>query len=75
MPDFVRTKVDVIIAWATPAVLSAKEAVKSIPIVMVGPRDPVEQGIIASLARPGGNITDISSSAGAAPRTGLLRTG
>ena len=61
--DFVRTKVDVIVAYSTPTVFSAKEATKSIPIVMVGPRDPVEQGIVASLARPGGNITGISSTA------------
>jgi putative tryptophan/tyrosine transport system substrate-binding protein len=61
--DFVRTNVDVIVAFGTPAVFSAKEATKSIPIVMGGPRDPVEQGMIASLARPGGNITGISSTA------------
>jgi putative ABC transport system substrate-binding protein len=61
--DFVRTNVDVIVAFATPAVFSAKEATSSIPIVMVGPRDPVGQGIIATLARPGGNITGISSTA------------
>jgi putative ABC transport system substrate-binding protein len=61
--DFIRTNVDVIVAYATPAVFSAKEATSSIPIVMVGPRDPVEQGIIATLARPGGNITGISSTA------------
>ena len=64
--DFVRSKVDIIVAYGSPAVLSAKEATKSIPIVMVGARDPVEQGIIASLARPGGNITGISAATGPA---------
>jgi putative ABC transport system substrate-binding protein len=61
--DFVRTNVNVIVAYGSPAVLSAKEATKNIPIVMVGARSPVELGIIASLARPGGNITGISASA------------
>jgi ABC-type uncharacterized transport system substrate-binding protein len=60
--DFVRRPVDVIVAAGSPAALSAKDATKSIPIVMVGARDPVEQGLITSLARPGGNITGISSS-------------
>ena len=64
--DFVRSPVDVIVASDSPAVLSAKEATKSIPIVMVGTRDPVEQGIITSLARPGGNVTGISAGAGPA---------
>jgi putative ABC transport system substrate-binding protein len=64
--DFVRNKVDVIVAYGSPATLSAKKATKSIPIVMVGARDPVEQGIIGSLARPGGNITGISAATGPA---------
>jgi putative ABC transport system substrate-binding protein len=64
--DFVRSNVDVIVAYGSPATLSAKTATKSIPIVMVGARDPVEQGIVASLARPGGNITGISAATGAA---------
>jgi putative ABC transport system substrate-binding protein len=64
--DFVRAHVDVIVAYGSPAVLSAKEATKSIPIVMVGARDPVEQQMIASLARPGGNITGISANTGPA---------
>ena len=64
--DFVQRNVDVIVAYGSPAVLSAKEATKSISIVMVGARDPVEQGIIASLARPGGNITGISAATGPA---------
>ena len=64
--DFVRDNVDVIVAYGSPGVLSAKEATKSIPIVMVGARDPVEQQMIASLARPGGNITGISASPGPA---------
>ena len=49
--DFVRSPVDVIVASGSHAVLSAKEATKSIPIVMVGARDPVEQGIITAYFR------------------------
>jgi putative ABC transport system substrate-binding protein len=62
--DFVRGNVDVIVAYGSPATLSAKKATQRIPIVMVGARDPVEQGIVASLARPGGNITGISAATG-----------
>ena len=70
--DFVRTNVDVIVAFGAPAVLSAKEATKTIPVVMVGARDPVELGIVASLGRPGGNITRISAGAGPAIATKRL---
>ncbi len=59
--ELVKSHVDVIVAFGTPAVLSAREATRTIPIVMVGARDPVELGVIVSLARPGGNITGISS--------------
>jgi putative ABC transport system substrate-binding protein len=74
--DFVRGNVDVIVAYGSPATLSAKKATKSIPIVMVGARDPVEQGIVASLARPGGNITGISAATGptiASKRLALIK--
>ena len=55
--DLVRRKVDVIVAPAGSAVLAAKNATSSIPIVMIFPNDPVPSGFVASLARPGGNIT------------------
>jgi putative ABC transport system substrate-binding protein len=54
---FVRNNVDVIVAWQTPAVAAAKGATRDIPIVMAGAGNPVGTGLIASLARPGGNIT------------------
>jgi putative ABC transport system substrate-binding protein len=49
----VRLKVDVIVSVATPASLAAKAATNSIPIVIVAVGEPVETGLIASLARPG----------------------
>jgi putative ABC transport system substrate-binding protein len=58
--ELVRDRVDVIAALFTPAVLAAKGATSEIPIVMIGAGDPVGMGIVASLARPGGNITGLS---------------
>ena len=58
--ELVRDKVDVIAALFTPAVLAAKGATSVIPIVMLGAGDPVGMGIVASLARPGGNITGMA---------------
>ena len=55
--ELVRLKVDLIVAPAGSAALAAKNATGSIPIVMIFPSDPVEMGLIASLRRPGGNIT------------------
>jgi putative ABC transport system substrate-binding protein len=55
--DLVRLKVDLIVVLATPAALAAKKATTTIPIVMANAGDPVGIGLIASLARPGGNIT------------------
>jgi len=55
--DLVREKVDVIVAPNPAAVLSAKRATATIPIVMMHTPDPVELGIVASLAKPGGNVT------------------
>src|SRR5438876_1344452 len=55
--ELVRSKVDVIVAPAGSAALAAKNATSSIPIVMIFPSDPVEIGLVASLSRPGGNIT------------------
>jgi putative ABC transport system substrate-binding protein len=58
--DLVKANVDVIVAWATPTVIAVHRATSTIPIVMVSVGDPVSSGFIASLARPGGNITGIS---------------
>ena len=59
--ELVRLKVDLIVAPAGPSVLAAKEATTTIPIVMTNPADPVGEGMVASLARPGGNVTGLSS--------------
>ena len=58
--DLVRLKVDVIVTFATSDTLAAKKATKVIPIVMVVVGDPVAQGLVESLARPGGNVTGLS---------------
>ena len=58
--ELVRLKVDVIVTYAPPAIQAAKEATATIPIVMGGVIDPVATGLVASLARPGGNITGLS---------------
>jgi len=52
--ELARSRVDLILAWATPAALAAKRATPSIPIVFFGVSDPVGSGLVASLARPGG---------------------
>ena len=59
--DLVRLKVDIIVASETPAVLAAKRATSEIPIVMAPSGDPVGTGLIASLARLGGNVTGLSA--------------
>jgi putative tryptophan/tyrosine transport system substrate-binding protein len=59
--EFVRLKVDVIVATGTPPALAAKQATSIIPIVFVAVADPLGTGLVASLARPGGNITGLSS--------------
>ena len=58
--DLARLKVDVIVSAATPASRAAKAATSSIPIVIVAVGDPVKVGLVASLARPGGNVTGLS---------------
>ena len=58
--DLVRQKVDLIVVSGGPAARAAKGATGAIPIVMVNISDPVGQGFVASLARPGGNITGLS---------------
>jgi putative tryptophan/tyrosine transport system substrate-binding protein len=55
--ELVRRPVDLIATYGTPATYAAKEATATIPIVMIGVGDPVRSGLVASLARPGGNIT------------------
>ena len=59
--QFVRDKKDVIVAVLTPAITAAKNATREIPIVMAPAGDPVGTGLVASLARPGGNITGVSA--------------
>lgn len=59
--QFVRNKKDVIVAVLTPAITAAKNATHDIPIVMAPAGDPVGTGLVASLARPGGNITGVSA--------------
>jgi putative ABC transport system substrate-binding protein len=73
--EFVRLKVDVILTSGTPEVLAAKQATSVIPIVFATAGDPVGNGLIASLARPGGNVTGMSlqSNDTAGKRLELLR--
>src|SRR5262249_19420270 len=52
--EFVRLKVDVIVAQGTPSVIAAKQATSVIPIVFAAVGDPVRSGLVASLSRPGG---------------------
>jgi len=58
--ELVRLKVDVIVASSTPTALAAKNATRTIPIVFVTAGDPVGSGLVAGIARPGGNITGLS---------------
>jgi putative tryptophan/tyrosine transport system substrate-binding protein len=73
--ELVRLKVDVIVTYATPPVLAAKQATSAIPIVFASAADPVGTGLVASLARPGGNVTGLSNQQPdtAAKRLELLR--
>jgi putative ABC transport system substrate-binding protein len=64
--ELVRLKVDLIVAPAGSAALAAKNATSSIPIVMIFPSDPVGLGLVASLRRPGGNITGTTYAPGSA---------
>src|SRR5262250_3842935 len=59
-PGLVQRKVDVIVAAGDPAIYAARRATSTIPIVMVAAGDPVGSGLVASLARPGGNVTGTS---------------
>jgi putative ABC transport system substrate-binding protein len=73
--EFVRLKVDVIVTYGTPSVIAAKQTTSVIPIVFALAADPVGTGIVASLARPGGNVTGLSTVSNdlAAKRLELLR--
>ena len=59
--ELVALKVDVIVAAGTPAALAAKQATRTLPIVFAAAADPVTSGLVTSLARPGGNVTGLSS--------------
>jgi putative tryptophan/tyrosine transport system substrate-binding protein len=59
--EMVRLRVDLILVTTTPAALAAKNATQTIPIVMTAAIDPVGAGLVASLARPGGNLTGLGS--------------
>jgi hypothetical protein len=62
--DLIQAKVDVIVTTSTQETLAAKRATSTIPIVMTLAPDPVEQGLVASLARPGGNVTGLKPADG-----------
>jgi putative tryptophan/tyrosine transport system substrate-binding protein len=59
--ELIRSSVEVLVTAAVPASLAAKQATSSIPVVAVGIPDPVGLGLVESLARPGGNVTGLSS--------------
>src|SRR5262249_37005444 len=59
--EFVRLRVDVIVTSGTPQVIAAKHATSAIPIVFATAGDPVGAGLVASLSRPGGNITGLAT--------------
>src|SRR3954447_3079213 len=59
--ELVRLKSDIIVTWFTPTALAAKQATDKIPIVMAETGDPVGTGLVASLPRPGGNVTGIAA--------------
>jgi len=71
--DLVRARVDVIVTTGTTPTYAAMQATKTIPIVFVGVGTPVEKGIVASLARPGGNVTGLMSQIGTLKLYQLLK--
>jgi len=73
--EFVRLKVNIIVTSSTPAIIATKKATSVIPVVFAIAADPVGTGLVASLARPGGNVTGLSiqSTDIAAKRLELLR--
>src|SRR5262249_51234320 len=60
MAEFMRLKVDAILTYSNAAALAAKRATTTVPIVFAAAGDPVGTGLIASISRPGGNITGLS---------------
>ena len=70
--ELVRRGVDILLASGTPSVLPARDAAGQIPVVFVATFDPVATGLVASLARPGGNITGMTSISGGAGSTSVL---
>ena len=62
--DLVERRVDVIVTIGTPTVMYAKKATKTIPIVMAGAGEPLELGLVPSLAHPGGNVTGVAHNPG-----------
>src|SRR5215469_16557292 len=73
--EFIRLKVDVIVTQTTPPALAAKQATSVIPIVFASAGDPVANGLVDNPARPGGNVTGLSSQSGdtVGKRVELLR--
>jgi putative ABC transport system substrate-binding protein len=73
--EFVRIKVDIIVTYALPAIFAVKQATSTIPIVFAAASDPVENGLVASLSRPGGNVTGLSTQSAelASKRIEILR--
>jgi putative ABC transport system substrate-binding protein len=59
--DLVRLNVDVVVTWGTPATQAARRATTTIPSVMAATPEPVAAGLVASLARPGGNVTGLAA--------------
>lgn len=59
--ELVGLKPDLLVAWSSPSVAAAKQITSTLPIVMVAASDPVGSGFVASLARPGGNVTGMSN--------------
>jgi putative ABC transport system substrate-binding protein len=73
--DFVESKVNLIVTWGTTTAIEAKRATSTIPVVFTVVGDPVGSGLVASLARPAGNVTGLSTQHAdtAGKRLGLLR--
>jgi len=73
--ELMRSRVDVVLASAAPAAMAVKRTTVSVPVIFVGVVDPVALGLVSSLARPGGNITGLATSAAdlAGKRLELLR--
>jgi putative tryptophan/tyrosine transport system substrate-binding protein len=59
--EMVALPVDVLVTWGTPATVAAKQATSTVPIIFFAVGDPVGSGIVASLARPGGNVTGVTN--------------